>query len=120
MQTPAFLWYELMTTDVKAAAAFYSRVVGWTAQDAGGPNAGYTLLMVPGGGVAGILPAFDGGPPPVWMGYVAVDDVDASTRRAAELGGQVHKDPWDIPEVGRISVIADPQGAVFMLITPKP
>jgi predicted enzyme related to lactoylglutathione lyase len=118
MQTPAFMWYELMTTDVKAAEAFYTKVVGWTAKDAGGPNAGYTLLLAKDGGVGGMMPAFEGGPPPVWMGYVAVADVDASTRQVAELGGSVHKQPDDIPQVGRFSVVADPQGAVFMLITP--
>ncbi|HEY3696921.1 VOC family protein [Phenylobacterium sp.] len=118
MPTPAFIWYELMTTDVKAAEAFYTKVVGWTAKDAGGPNAGYTLLLTPAGGVAGMMPAFEGGPPPVWMGYVAVDDVDARTRKVSELGGSVHKPPQDIPEVGRFSVVADPQGAVFMLLQP--
>jgi predicted enzyme related to lactoylglutathione lyase len=118
MPTPAFIWYELMSTDVKAAADFYTKVVGWTAQDAGGPNAGYTLLMTPAGGVAGIMAAFEGGPPPVWMGYVAVEDVDAHTRKLADLGGSVHKEPQDIPQVGRFSVVADPQGAVFMLFTP--
>lgn len=120
MPTPAFFWYELMTTDVKAAADFYTKLVGWTAKDAGGPNAGYTLLLTPKGGVGGIMAAFEGGPPPVWMGYVRVDDVDARTRRVAELGGSIHKEPQDIPEVGRFSVVADPQGAVFMLLQPMP
>src|SRR5260370_7083308 len=51
------------------------------------------------------------GPPPSWLGYVGVDDVDATTDHARRLGGAVYVDPRDIPNVGRFSVIADPQKA---------
>jgi predicted enzyme related to lactoylglutathione lyase len=56
------------------------------------------------------------GAPPSWIGYVAVDDVDASTDKAKALGGAVHVPPTDIPEVGRFAVIADPQGAALAMI----
>jgi uncharacterized protein len=55
------------------------------------------------------------GAPPSWIGYVAVDDVDATTERVKRLGGTVYVPPSDIPNVGRFSVLADPQKAVFAL-----
>ncbi len=63
------------------------------------------------------MPAEIGSAPSHWISYVAVDDVDASTKRALELGGQIHLDPKEIPHVGRFSIIADPTGGVIALIT---
>ena len=79
----------------------------------------YTLFVAGEAGAAGLMAAPDG-VRPGWIGYVAVDDVDASAGRFAAAGGAVHKAPADIPEVGRIAVVADPQGAVIALITPLP
>ena len=53
--TPTFIWYELMTPDPEAAKAFYARVVGWEAEDLGGPHSGYSLLKAGGVGVAGVI-----------------------------------------------------------------
>ena len=53
---------------------------------------------------------------PSWIGYVAVDDVDATTDRLKHLGGTAHFPPTDIPDVGRISIIADPQSAMLALV----
>lgn len=53
---------------------------------------------------------------PAWMGYIGVDDVDAAAAGVAEAGGAIHRPPEDIPDVGRFAVVADPQGAVFMLL----
>jgi len=119
-----FCWYELMTSDTAAAGKFYSAVVGWKAEETQG-GMPYTMFAPPGGPPIGgmmDLPAqvaAQGGPPG-WIGYVAVDDVEASTAKAAELGGKVHRPPADIPGVGRFSVLADPFGAVFMLFHPAP
>jgi predicted enzyme related to lactoylglutathione lyase len=75
-------------------------------------------------GVAGLMPmvpeAAARGAPPAWNGYVYVDDVDAMTKRATEAGGSMVHEPTDIPTVGRFSVVADPQGAVFSLFKPNP
>jgi predicted enzyme related to lactoylglutathione lyase len=120
-----FCWYELMTSDTAAAGKFYADVVGWTTEAGQGDMAFYTMLLTPAGppvgGMMGITPemAAQGGRPG-WVGYVAVDDVDASTAKAAELGGTVHRQPGDIPGVGRFSVLADPYGAVFMLFRADP
>jgi predicted enzyme related to lactoylglutathione lyase len=120
MPASRFVWYELMTTDVRAAAAFYSEVVGWRA-DHSDPQ--YTLLKVGDAQVAGMmetpaeLKAI--GAPSAWSGYVMVDDVDATEARILQLGGKVLRPGSDIPEVGRFAVVADPQGSAFMLFKPS-
>lgn len=118
-----FIWYELMTTDVKAAAAFYAKVVGWSMRDASMPGMSYTLLTVGEISVGGLMQlpedAQQIGAKPRWLGYVAVGDVDAAAQRISELGGSVHVPPSDIPGIGRFSVIADPQTATLALIEPS-
>jgi len=113
----SFAWYDLMTSDTGAAQAFYGPVVGWNAHDASQPGAPYTLMLAGETQVAGVMPMHEaaGGAKPVWRGYVEVDDVDASADRVATLGGSVHRPPADIPHVGRFAVVADPQGAIFLL-----
>ena len=64
-----------------------------------------------------VLPAEAQEMPPAWGAYVTVDDVDARTTQAERLGGKICRPPEDIPDVGRFSVIQDPQGATLMLIT---
>jgi predicted enzyme related to lactoylglutathione lyase len=113
-----FVWYELMTTDPAAAAAFYAEVVGWRTVDSGMPGMTYTLLMMGETHMAGLMdmpPDAGANMPPNWLGYVGVDDVDATAAEAERLGGRVHAQPRDIAGVGRFAVIADPQGAVLAL-----
>lgn len=118
-----FAWYELMTNDTAAAEAFYSRVIGWEAKDAGMPDMAYTIFSASAAPVAGMMKmpqdACDMGAQPGWLGYVAVDDCDASAARVTELGGAVLRPADDVPGVGRFAVVADPQGAVFILFTPS-
>src|SRR3954468_17557440 len=115
----SFVWYELMTTDADAAETFYSDVVGWRTQDAGMPGMRYTILSVGESGVGGIMTippnACAAGSRPGWIGYVGVDDVDAAAGRVKQAGGAIHKPAEDIPGVGRFAVVADPQGASFVL-----
>jgi predicted enzyme related to lactoylglutathione lyase len=114
-----FVWYELLTTDTAAAAAFYGSVVGWTGQDAGMPDRAYAILSHGVHKVAGLMelpPAvLEKGGRPGWMGYVWVDDVDARVARLLALGGVLHHPAEDIPGIGRFAVVADPQGAVLAL-----
>ncbi|HEX9668134.1 MAG TPA: VOC family protein, partial [Thermoanaerobaculia bacterium] len=121
-----FVWYELLTTDADAAEAFYPAILGWGTEPftgAGGdkPYIMWTAHGAPLGGVMQKPPGAEG--PPLWLGYVGVDDVDATVRRAAELGAQTHVAPRDIPNVGRFAVLADPQGAMFAIyksLNPQP
>lgn len=117
MKQGDFVWYELCTPDPAAAAAFYSKVVGWNIQPSGLPGMDYTLACAGERQVAGFmaLPAEQMPPRPVWFGYIAAEDVDAKAREIAQAGGTIHKAPADIPAIGRFAVVADPQGAVFML-----
>jgi predicted enzyme related to lactoylglutathione lyase len=114
-----FVWYELMTTDSAAAQRFYCDVVGWTATDSGMPDADYTLLSAGPTMVGGLMDipeeACRNGAQPGWVGYVGVDDVDGYAARVKAAGGTIHKAAEDIPGVGRFCVVADPQGAAFVL-----
>ena len=121
----SFFWYELMTDDLDAARAFYADVVGWRPEafpaQPGMPP--YTVMNVGDRGVAGLMTMPDSfreqGGRPGWMGYIHARDVDAATASLKKAGGAVHREPDDIPGVGRFSVVADPQGAVFMLLQPN-
>jgi len=117
-----FAWYELMTTDPKAAEAFYTKVVGWGTEPSPGMETPYTMWMSGPQPVGGLMEipeeAKKGGAPPNWMLYVAVGDADAAVARAQALGGKVELAPREIPGVGRFAVLADPQGAVFAILQP--
>jgi uncharacterized protein len=114
-----FVWYELMTTDTEAAKAFYAQVVGWGTQDASMPGIAYSLFTAGQTSVGGLIElpedAKKVGARPSWVGYVGVNDVDATTDRVKQLGGVVHVPPTDIPNVSRFSVVADPQMATLAL-----
>jgi predicted enzyme related to lactoylglutathione lyase len=117
-----FVWYELMTSDPKAAEKFYREVVGWKGRDAGMPDMAYRLMSIAGGAdVAGIFAIPDEakkmGARPAWFGYIAVDDVDKSAEKLKKAGGKVHREPTDIPGVGRFAMVADPGGAAFALFS---
>jgi len=123
MPGSAFCWYELLTSDVAAAEAFYGQVIGWGAQ-AMGTETPYTLFTADAVPVAGLMTlpqeARDMGARPSWIGYIAVDDVDAIAIEIAKRGGQVHRAAEDIANVGRFAVVADPQGASFVLFKAAP
>lgn len=116
-----FFWYELVTTDVDAAKRFYEAVVGWKTEPFEGSDGGYTILKTGETPVGGLMamPAEAAGMPPAWMGYVFAEDVDAATKSIEKAGGAIHKAASDIPGVGRFAVVADPQGAAFMLMAPQ-
>jgi predicted enzyme related to lactoylglutathione lyase len=114
-----FVWYELMTSDLEAAESFYRKVLGWNIQDAGMGGFSYRILSVGTTGIGGLMEipeeARAMGAGPCWMGYVGVDNVDEAAQRLRAAGGQLCKPAEDIPGVGRFAVVADAQGAVFLL-----
>lgn len=111
------VWYELMTTDIEAARRFYTEVVGWKtkAWDEAPADSPYSMWLAGEKMVGGLmkLPAEAKGAPPHWLAYTKVDDVDAASRQAEKLGGKVLHAPFDVPKIGRMAVLADPQGATF-------
>ncbi|MBO4227963.1 VOC family protein [Bradyrhizobium neotropicale] len=119
-QLGRFAWYELLTTDLAAAGAFYGEVVGWGVKDASLPELAYTVLNAGDVPVGGLMELPEEGrrlgATPRWVGYVAVDDIDATTTQIRRLGGAVLLPPTG-SNIGRISVVADPQKATFALVT---
>jgi predicted enzyme related to lactoylglutathione lyase len=117
-----FVWHELMTTDTKSAASFYSKVVGWKTQ-AWEHDPSYTTFIANGRPMAGLMllpeDAKAMGAPPSWLIYIGTADVDEAARQAASLGGKILRAATDIPTIGRFAVIQDPQGAVFAAFTPN-
>jgi uncharacterized protein len=112
-------WCELATRDTGAAAAFYTALFGWTTKESQSPGMVYTEWSNGGRPIGGMLP-MDApqweGIPPHWLTYFTVEDADAAAARVDQLGGKVMVPPADIPNTGRFSILADPQGAVFAVI----
>ncbi len=114
----AFCWNELLTTDTAAAEKFYTGLFGWTADTAQiGPTPSTTFKN----GerlAAGMLTITKemGDMPPNWMVYFSVEDCDRSTERAKKMGATIVAPPMDIPEIGRMAAILDPQNAAFSVI----
>lgn len=115
-----FIWYELLTSDADAAQAFYGDVFGWEMRDSGHAEMDYRLLRATEGDVGGLMQINEemkaGGAMPVWLGYIAVDNVDTSVASITKAGGKVQMPAMDIPGVGRIAMMTDPQGVPFYVM----
>lgn len=115
-----FIWYELMTRDPEAAKAFYDDVVGWTIGSALPGPVEYRQIAAGDDFVGGVLKLTEdmceNGARPVWLGYVGVDDVDLTLAKLQELGGSILMPAKDIPDVGRLAMVADPQGIPFYIM----
>lgn len=113
-----FGWYEIMTGDTEATGKFYSDVVGWTTQEMpSGEGQPYTTFNVGGVGIAGMLHMTEHSG---WIGYIAVDDVDAHIEKIVEAGGKLWKPATDVPGMLRFAVMSDPQGAAIVVFTSNP
>jgi len=119
-----FVWFELLTTDGPAAQAFYRSVIGWEFTDSGMSDRSYSIISQGPSRVGGMMPITPamaaGGARPLWMGYIAVDDVDAMAARLADQGGRILRAGEDIPGVGRFAVVTDPQAAPLVLFRGVP
>jgi predicted enzyme related to lactoylglutathione lyase len=119
-----FVWYDLLTTDLDAAKAFYGDVVGFTQAPSGLPGPRYDLVMAGGQPIGGALQITDEmagmGVKPGWLGHIAVEDIDAALVKLTSLGGAVHRGKTEIPGIGWFAVVADPQGAGFHLFQTHP
>jgi predicted enzyme related to lactoylglutathione lyase len=121
----SFIWYELMTPDADGAKAFYDAVVGWDIGDPVADFEGYRMIGRSDGGMAGgVLQLTDEmrghGAHPLWLGYIGVDDVDAIVSEIEARGGKALMPAQDIASVGRIAMVADPQGIPFYAMKPIP
>jgi predicted enzyme related to lactoylglutathione lyase len=107
-----FVHIELNTTDTKKAKQFYGQLFSWQMEDMEmGPGMMYTMLKPGEGPGGGLMQQMMPGAPSVWLTYVNVDDLKASTAKAKSLGAQVMKDVTEVPGMGWFSIITDPTGA---------
>jgi len=114
-----FVHVELHTKDLAKAKAFYGKLFGWKLEDMPMPGGGsYTMISV-GEGTGGGMTT-EANAPPHWLAYVGVDDIQAATKRAKELGATVLQDVLEVGEYGSMSVIRDPTGATLALWKAKP
>jgi predicted enzyme related to lactoylglutathione lyase len=111
------VWYELLTTDMKAAEKFYTPVIGWTVQAFDKSPQPYDMWARDGGvavgGVMNIPPGMNF--PPHWEMYVLVDNLEDAIAKIEQLGGKTLGPLIEVPEVGRMRTMQDPQGAVFAI-----
>jgi predicted enzyme related to lactoylglutathione lyase len=104
---------ELNTTDVAQAQTFYSALFAWELEAM--PGMDYTLIKTGGEIGGGIMKHPMAGAPTLWIPYISVDDLAASTKKALALGGQLIKDVTEVPGMGSFTIILDPTGAAFGL-----
>jgi predicted enzyme related to lactoylglutathione lyase len=122
-QGKTFVWHELYVPNLGQAKEFYNNALGLgsTSMDMGGGN--YNMLTVDGVPVCGMMSTTNlpmEGVPPHWAVYLNVDDVDARLEKVKANGGQVVVQPIEVPTVGRMALISDPQGAMIWLFKPNP
>lgn len=121
----SWVWYELITPDPGAAKAFYEAVVGWSMTTGHGEDNNYGFITNADGGMTGGVVQLDQakasiGARPSWLGYIGVDDVDASVAAIEQAGGKTLQAAADIPMAGRVALVADCCGAPFYVMTPNP
>jgi uncharacterized protein len=114
-----FVHVELNTTDLGKAKTFYGQLFDWKLEDMPMPEGSYTVIKVGEGTGGGMMTHPVPGAPSLWLPYVGVNDIEASTRKAKSLGATVLRDVTEIPMVGWFSIIQDPTGAALALFKPK-
>ena len=113
-------WFEVVGQDGEKLRSFYGDVFGWKARDMGEEYRGYNIFSIGETDLGGLMTLPDSSMPPLWVPYVGVEDADGTVGKAKELGASVILDPMDVPNVGRLAVLRDPQGAIFAIIKPSP
>jgi predicted enzyme related to lactoylglutathione lyase len=119
-----FVWNELNTHDLEGAKRFLSATLGWTFEAMPIPDGTYWIVKRGEDRVGGLFdmsgkPHFKG-VPEHWLSYIAVDNIDVLYKKALAAGAKEGRAPFDIPNVGRIAILAQPGGAMVGWITPKP
>ena len=119
------IWYELLSPDPDASKAFYDDVIGWSVGPKPEGDIDYRMIETAGGEAVGGLmhlspEMVQGGAKPTWLFYIGVDDVDATVAKITAAGGSVHLPAFDMPGVGRLAMVADPQGNPFYVMRGEP
>jgi len=114
-------WNELTTSDYDAAIEFFTGEFGWKRAETMdmGALGNYQILSRGGQGHAGIMPTFEGGPPPMWRFYFRVPKLAVAIKKISEAGGTVIHGPQEVPGNDEVIVALDPQGALFCLVAAR-
>jgi uncharacterized protein len=110
-----FVHVELNTNDVGKAKGFYSKLFDWKMEDMKMDWGTYTIIGVGEGTGGGLMQNPIPNAPSFWLSYVLVDDIEAATKKAKSLGATVCKDVTEVPDMGWLSIISDPTGAMLGL-----
>jgi predicted enzyme related to lactoylglutathione lyase len=117
-------WADLNSPDPERARKFYGEVFGWTftADTHSDPPSGYMHIQNGDEFIGGVPPVrpMMAHAPSHWLAYILVTECDATAAKAKQLGARFCLEPMSIEKVGRLSVLADPQGAVFAIFQPPP
>jgi uncharacterized protein len=113
-------WADLSTPDPASATKFYSGLFGWKIMAGEHDTSGYLHIMNGEDFIGGIPPVAQRQPgvPPHWLAYFLTSNCDATAAKARQLGAKFYLEPMTVENVGRMAVIADPQGAVFAIFQP--
>jgi len=110
-----FVHVELNTNDVAKAKGFYGKMFDWKMEDVPMDWGTYTMISVGEGTGGGLMKNPMPNTPSMWLSYVLVDDIEAATKKAKSLGATVCKDVTEVPDMGWLSIIVDPTGAMLGL-----
>ena len=114
-----FVWHEQVSSDPEQAQAFYTQLFGWQTEVFQPGEADYTMISSGGQMHGGFGKAMEGAPPPHWLSHVKVENVDETVEKAKGAAGRLAAGPFEMGEVGRIAIIADPQGAYISAYQPE-
>ncbi|HEY3783006.1 MAG TPA: VOC family protein [Fimbriimonadaceae bacterium] len=116
-----FVWHEISAPSIAKSIEFYTEALDFGSQEFDmGEMGTYHMLTKNGQGVAGVISPQQPGVPAYWATYIAVDDVDARVEKCKGLGATLVAGPFDVPTVGRMALISDPQGATVWIFRPEP
>jgi uncharacterized protein len=113
-----FVWHEQVSSDPDAAKQFYTELFGWGTEVFMPGEIDYTMISSGGQSHGGFSKAMEGAPPPHWLGHVRVENLDETVEKVKDAGGKLAAGPFDMEEVGRMAVVADPQGAHLAVYQP--
>jgi len=115
-------WQELNTKNLGAATEFYKGLFNWEIEQSKSTEMVYKEIHSGDKAVGAMMEINEGWGenwqkiPSAWMTYIAVDDIAESLEKIKQFGGGVCIEPFDAPNVGKISVVNDPSGITFSII----
>ena len=111
------MWHDLLTDKLPEVKNFYGELFGWKFEGEDDPKAPYTLIKYNGKPIGGIVYSDlkEDVNESQWLSYLSVPDVDKATQFVEDNGGIVHRKPWELKNRGRLAVVSDAQGALFVI-----